>query len=101
MLCDITDALSFSFPFPLSPSSIEQFHCYTHVLHLSLYMIVLGFVYMFIFGSTFHPLLSHCLPCFYFFVGWELSPTHKCTQKPAACLKLSDALIGGHWVQNQ
>jgi hypothetical protein len=23
MLCDITDALSFSFPFPLSPSSIE------------------------------------------------------------------------------
>jgi hypothetical protein len=54
MVCDITDALSFSFPFPLSLSSIEQFHCYKHVLHLSLYMIMLVFVYMFIFGSIFH-----------------------------------------------
>jgi hypothetical protein len=53
MIWDITDALSFSFPFLLSPSSTEWFHCYKHVLHLSLYMIMLVFVYMFIFGSTF------------------------------------------------
>jgi hypothetical protein len=51
-ICDITDALSFSFPFPHSLSSIE--HCYKHVLHLSLYMIMLAFVYTFIFGSIFH-----------------------------------------------
>jgi hypothetical protein len=51
ILCDITDVLSFSFPFPLSPSSIEYFHCYRHVLHLSLYVIMFVFVYMFIFGS--------------------------------------------------
>jgi hypothetical protein len=41
MVCDITDALLFSFPFPPSPSSIEWFHCYKHVLHLGLYMISL------------------------------------------------------------
>jgi hypothetical protein len=34
MVCNITDALLFSFPFPPSPSSIEWFHCYKHVLHL-------------------------------------------------------------------
>jgi hypothetical protein len=28
---DITDALAFSFPLPLSLSSIDQFHCYKHV----------------------------------------------------------------------
>jgi hypothetical protein len=54
MLGDIIDALSFSFPFPLSLSSIvslssiDQFHYYKHVLHLSLYMAMLVFVYMFI-----------------------------------------------------
>jgi hypothetical protein len=49
MFYNITDALSFSFLFPLSPTSIEQFHCYKDVLHLSLYMIMFVFVYMFIF----------------------------------------------------
>jgi hypothetical protein len=55
MWCDITDALSSSFPFPFSPSFIEQFHCYKHVLHMSLYLIMLAFVYMFIFCI--------CVPC--------------------------------------
>jgi hypothetical protein len=50
MFSNIPDALSFSSPFPLSPSSIEYFHYYKHALYLSLYMIVLVFVYMFIFG---------------------------------------------------
>jgi hypothetical protein len=48
----------FSFPsFPEFHSSIgtELFHCYKHVLHLSLYMIMLAFVCMFIFWI--------CLPC--------------------------------------
>jgi hypothetical protein len=45
MLYDIIDALSFSFPFHLSQSSIEQLHCYKQVLHLGLYMIMLDFVY--------------------------------------------------------
>jgi hypothetical protein len=38
MLYDITDAVSFSFPFPLSLSSTEYFHYYKHVL-LNLCMI--------------------------------------------------------------
>jgi hypothetical protein len=54
MLYTITDAQSSSFAFPLSSSSIEYFHCYKHVLHLSLCMVMLVFVYMFIFGSIFH-----------------------------------------------
>jgi hypothetical protein len=37
-----------SFPFPLSPSSIEWFHCYKRVLHLSLYTIMFVFMYTFI-----------------------------------------------------
>jgi hypothetical protein len=44
MLCDITNNLSFSFPFFLSQSSIQQFYCYKHV----------DFVYMFMFGSLFY-----------------------------------------------
>jgi hypothetical protein len=48
MFYDIVDALSFSFSFPPSPSSIEQFHYYKHVLHMSLYMIMFAFVHMFI-----------------------------------------------------
>jgi hypothetical protein len=56
MFHDITDALSFSFPFPLSPSSIEQFHRLRHVPHLTLWMIMLVFVYMFVYLRT-------CLPC--------------------------------------
>jgi hypothetical protein len=54
MLCNITDALSFSFPFPFFLSSTEYFHYYKRVLHMSLYMIMLVFVYMFIFGSIFY-----------------------------------------------
>jgi hypothetical protein len=49
MVCDVTDAQSFSFPFPFPPSSVEYFHCYKHVLHLSLYMTMLAFVCMFTF----------------------------------------------------
>jgi hypothetical protein len=59
----ITNALSFSFAFPLSPSSMEQFHCYKRALHLSLYMILLVFVYMFIFGSVFHVWEKTCGLC--------------------------------------
>jgi hypothetical protein len=40
MFYDITDALSLSFPFPPPLSSIEQFHYYKHVLHMSLYVIM-------------------------------------------------------------
>jgi hypothetical protein len=42
----ILHALSFFFAFPLSSNSVEWFHCYKHVLHLSLYMIMLVFVYV-------------------------------------------------------
>jgi hypothetical protein len=38
MFYDVTDDLSFSFPFPLSLSSMEQFYYDKHILHLSLYM---------------------------------------------------------------
>jgi hypothetical protein len=31
MYFNIVDSLSFSFPFPLPPSSIEKFHYYKHV----------------------------------------------------------------------
>jgi hypothetical protein len=55
MYFDIVAALSFSFPFPPPPSCIKQFHYFRHVLHLSLYMIMLVFVCMFIFRI--------CLPC--------------------------------------
>jgi hypothetical protein len=48
MIYDIIDALSFFFPFSPSPSSIEYFHSYWHVLHLGLYMIMFVFVYIFI-----------------------------------------------------
>jgi hypothetical protein len=46
---DVADTLSYSFPFPLSPSSIDYFHSYKHVLSMSLYIIILVFVYMFTF----------------------------------------------------
>jgi hypothetical protein len=49
MFCDITDALSFSFPCLLSPSPTEQSYYYKHVHHLRLHMVMLAFVYMFIF----------------------------------------------------
>jgi hypothetical protein len=41
VVCNITDALSFSFPFLLFLRSTEQFHSYKHVLLLSVYMISL------------------------------------------------------------
>jgi hypothetical protein len=50
MLYDIVDALSLSSPFP--PSLSYMFvteNSYKHVLHLSLYMIMLIFMYIFIF----------------------------------------------------
>jgi hypothetical protein len=83
--------LHHSFPFSLSPSSVESFHCYKHVLHLSLYMIMLVSVYMFIFGSIFHiwekscglclsePGLLHlkwCPPCFVFIFTSIFSSIH-------------------------
>jgi hypothetical protein len=49
----ITDALSFSFPFSLSPSSIE-YSTVRNMFYNCLYMIMLVFVYMFIFVSIFH-----------------------------------------------
>jgi hypothetical protein len=45
---NITDATSFSSPFPPSPTSIEKFHSYKHILHLSLYMIMLLCVYVYL-----------------------------------------------------
>jgi hypothetical protein len=62
-LGDITDALSFFFPFPLSLSSIEYFHCYRQVLHMSLYMIMLMFVYVLNFGSIVYVLEKTCGFC--------------------------------------
>jgi hypothetical protein len=52
---DILDTLSFSFPFPPPMSSIENFHCYRHVLHKFVY----GHVCLFLciclcFGYIFH-----------------------------------------------
>jgi hypothetical protein len=58
MLYCRTDALSFSFL-----SSMESFHCSKHVLHMGLYMIMLIFVYMFIFGSIFHIWEKTCGLC--------------------------------------
>jgi hypothetical protein len=49
MYFNVADSLLFSFPFPLPLSSIVQFHCYKHTLHLRLYKIMLAFVCMFIF----------------------------------------------------
>jgi hypothetical protein len=49
MFYNIIDALSSSFPFPHSLSSIEKFHYYKHVLYMNFYMMMLVFVYMFIF----------------------------------------------------
>jgi hypothetical protein len=46
MCYDIVDALSFPFPFPPSSSSIDQFHCFMHVLHLSLCLIMFVLAYM-------------------------------------------------------
>jgi hypothetical protein len=63
MLCDITDALSFSFPFHFSQTSIEWFHYCKHILHLCLYMVMLVFVDMFVFGSIFHVWEKTCSLC--------------------------------------
>jgi hypothetical protein len=58
MLCNITDALSFSFP-----EFYRVVHNYKHVLHMSLCMIMLVFMYMFIFGSIFHVWEKTCSLC--------------------------------------
>jgi hypothetical protein len=63
MFCDITDALSFSFPFLLSPSSIEYFNCYKHVLHMILFMIMLGFVYCLSYRYILHVWEKICSLC--------------------------------------
>jgi hypothetical protein len=42
------------FAFPSFSEFHRVFHCYKHVLHLSLYMFMLVFLYMFIFRSIFH-----------------------------------------------
>jgi hypothetical protein len=42
------------FSFPSFPWVPQSFHCYKHVLNLSLYMIMFVFVCMIIFGSIFH-----------------------------------------------
>jgi hypothetical protein len=47
MFYNISNALAFSFPFPPSLSSVKKFHCYKHVLPLSLYMVMFVFVYIF------------------------------------------------------
>jgi hypothetical protein len=60
----ITDALSFSFPFLLSPSSIEYFHYYKYVLYMSLYMIMLVLCICLSFGSFFHIWEKTCVLCF-------------------------------------
>jgi hypothetical protein len=54
ILCDIIDAISFFFTFALSQSFIEYFHYYKHVLHLSLYNIILAFVLCLLFGTLFY-----------------------------------------------
>jgi hypothetical protein len=51
------------FSFHPSPSSIDWFHCYKHVLYLCLYMIMLVFVHMFICGSVFHIWEKTCSFC--------------------------------------
>jgi hypothetical protein len=54
MFYDITDTLSFSFPFLPPPSSIEQFHYYKCVLPLSLYVIMFVLCICVSFGSFFY-----------------------------------------------
>jgi hypothetical protein len=49
MYYNIVAYLSFSFSFPPPWSFIEKFHYFKHVLHVSLYIIMFGFLYMFIF----------------------------------------------------
>jgi hypothetical protein len=56
------DALSFSFPFLPSLNSIEYFHYIKHVLHLSLCMIMLVFMYMFIFWIYLPHMRENMLP---------------------------------------
>jgi hypothetical protein len=63
MFYNIIDALSFSFPFPPSPSSIEWFHYYTHVLHMGLYMIMFSFCVYLSLGSIFHIWEKTCGLC--------------------------------------
>jgi hypothetical protein len=59
----ITDALSFSFYFPPSLSSIEYFYYYKHVLHMNLYMIMFVLVYVFIFWIYLPCMRENMWPC--------------------------------------
>jgi hypothetical protein len=43
------DSLLFSFPFSHPPCSTEKYHYYKHILYITVYMIMFGFVYIFIF----------------------------------------------------
>jgi hypothetical protein len=60
MLCNITDALSFSFPFPLSQSSIGSSNI-TNVFYI--WVCIWLYMYMFIFGSIFHRWEKTCDFC--------------------------------------
>jgi hypothetical protein len=74
MFYDITDGLSFSFPFSFSPSSIEKIHIYKHVQHMSLCMIMLVLcvcLYLLDLSSTYERKRGFCL----FFI------IHMCRQR--------------------
>jgi hypothetical protein len=74
----------FLFSFPSFPSSIEQFHCYKHVLYINLHIIMFVFVHMFIFwiclpcmrenmALVFFFLVIHLFTCAY--IVWAISPS--------------------------
>jgi hypothetical protein len=60
MFYNVTDALSFFFPFPLSSSSC---HYYKNVLHMSLYMIMLVLCICLSFGFICHVWENTCGLC--------------------------------------
>jgi hypothetical protein len=79
-----TDALLVSFPFPLSPSSIEWFHYYKHVLYLSLYIIMHVFVYMFIFWNYLPCMRENIWPlCFWAWLTSLIRMSSNCIHLPS------------------
>jgi hypothetical protein len=88
----ITDALSFPFPFLLSPSSTEKFHCHKHVLHLSLCMTMLVFEYTLSFASIFYVWEKKCDFCVS-----EPGLCHLTWCPPIASMSLQ-AACGDFWV---
>jgi hypothetical protein len=70
--CNLCSIILFSFH--LSPSFIEHFHYYNHILHLSLYMIMLVFVYMFTFWIYLPHMRENMLPLY--FLVWLSSLYH-------------------------